>query len=721
MKFENKFDLLNGELVFKGIQSLEKLKYNFRSLNAFCISGFNRVQFLLTKGILLLFPVFFIVFSAASQSQIDSLLRLSANATEKQKSALYLEMSQKVVGDTAKSNSYIWIAYHIAREQKLIPEQSRAFFYLGENSYNSFDYLGALNWYNKALPLFQSLNDSVNTTNCFKSIGLCYYSLYQNEKAIAQFYEGIKYCVRDTDNTAKLVYNIAKTHLRMGNKNAAANNFRLAVSLNNSTNNLSGIAANYNGLGITFKNVGRLDSALYYYYLAHRIYKKIKRKDNMAIALSNIAGIYLNYPDSINKSIEYYNQAWSIFQEIGWNQYEAEIRQGIGFALYKQGKYKQAINNYLQSLDVNDKYRQGYQIKTTNYDLLSRTYEKMNDYKTALKYNKLYIQYSDSLHQKEKLEKIITLEKNYEVQKKENEILKLHAKQELTNIELIKNKQLKQLGFVTIVLLLVFVFFMLKKYSDKLKSNMLLEEKNQIINKSEQELRLLNAAKNKFFSIIAHDLKNPFHTVMGYSWLLSKDYDRFTEQERRKFALDIHNSSNNIFRLLQNLLEWSKSQTGRLTFTPLEVEFKRVLENSLSVSRLLAEQKNINLKIDYESELKIFADPLMIETVLRNLINNAIKFTPENGSIEIQAREIEDQVSISVNDSGIGISDEDIKNLFRIDSKVKRKGTNGEDGSGLGLILCQEFIEKNNGNIWATSTPGNGSTFIFTIPAKAIA
>lgn len=153
---------------------------------------------------------------------------------------------------------------------------------------------------------------------------------------------------------------------------------------------------------------------------------------------------------------------------------------------------------------------------------------------------------------------------------------------------------------------------------------------------------------------------------------------------------------------------------------PLEIEFKRVLENSVSVLRSMAEQKNISIKSEYSGDLIIFADPLMIETVLRNLITNAIKFTPENGLIVISAKQTNDHVSIDVCDSGFGISEEDIQNLFRIDSKVKRKGTNNEDGSGLGLILCKEFVDKNNGTIWVESTPGKGSSFSFTIPAKAI-
>ena len=137
--------------------------------------------------------------------------------------------------------------------------------------------------------------------------------------------------------------------------------------------------------------------------------------------------------------------------------------------------------------------------------------------------------------------------------------------------------------------------------------------------------------------------------------------------------------------------------------------------------RSLADQKNIVIKAENDPELEIFADPLMIETVLRNLINNAIKFTPEGGQIEVSAKRENDQILVSVSDSGIGIPEEDTKNLFRIDSKVKRKGTNNEDGSGLGLILCQEFVDKHDGKIWVESTLGKGSAFTFSIPAKAIA
>ncbi|MFA5327207.1 MAG: tetratricopeptide repeat-containing sensor histidine kinase [Prolixibacteraceae bacterium] len=656
-----------------------------------------------------------------SQSNVDSLLRLTENAPQKQKAEILLELSSLTRDDTAKSNAYAREAYQLARKLKQIREQAISFLYLGETCYYSIDYDKAIPNYEMAIPIFTELGDTTNIYNCYNSIGLCYHYLFRGEKAIANYINALKYCENNLDKTAELYSNIGMTHNRMNNFDEAVSYYQKALKINLSIHDSASIAVNYNGIGDLYANINKHDSAVANFNKALEYFKKLKRSDRQAIAMANLASEYENFPDSLNKALDYFEQAWKNFQKLGWNHFEVEIRQGKGSVYNMEGRYAEAIAEFNESLRLTDLYNRGYRLKKLNYEGLSETYQKIGNYKKALENYILCSQYNDSVNQKEKYQQIVSLEKQYETEKKENEIVKLQAKQQLTDIQLQKNKQLKQLGFITATLLLVFAFYILIKYFDKLKLSQLLELKNKKIEESEQELRVLNAAKNKFFSIIAHDLKNPFHTVMGYSWLLSKDYERFTEDERRKFAFDIHHSTNNIFRLLQNLLEWSRSQTGRLKFSPMEVEFKRVLENSLSVMRLLAEDKNISLNLNYTEDLKIFADPLMIETVLRNLINNAIKFTPEFGQIEIKARQIGDEVSISVTDSGIGISPEDAQNLFRIDSKVKRKGTNNEDGSGLGLILCKEFVEKNEGVIWVNSTPGEGSSFSFTIRAKALA
>lgn len=668
-----------------------------------------------------LFPLIFIVFLvnlASAQTTVDSLLQLSTNAGERKKADLYLEISNRLKNDTARSNEYALKAFQLATKNKDVRQQARAMFNLGENLYNSSDYQLAIPYYQNALTSYTFVKDTSSMVNCHKLIGLCYFYLDQGDKAISNFIEGMRICENDPKNMAKLLSNLAMTHTRMKNMNDAIFDYRKSLVINASIQNYEGMAVNYNGLGEIYKILNKPDSALANYRKAKNLNYK---NEFQAITLSNMAGIYMNLPDSMGKAIECLKDSWSMFRKLGKLQYEAEFKQGIGLILYKQGKYKPAIVALNESIVLNDKFKRGFKIKTTSNNLLSKVYEKTGDYKTSLKHMKLYIQYADSMAQKEKYDQLATLEKRYETERKENQIAKLKAQQELTMVQLRKNKQLKQLGMTAAMLLLLLVLFVGQKYLDKMKSNRLLEEKNRQIEQSEQELRILNASKNKFFSIIAHDLKNPLHTVLGYSSLLKRDYERFNENERRKFASEIYQSTNNIFRLLQNLLEWAKSQTGRLNYSPAVVEYQRILDNSMSVLKSLALQKNIDINTGHNPDLKLYADPLMIETVLRNLINNAIKFTPDGGHINVDAREINGEIRISVSDTGIGMTEEETQNLFRIDSKVKRKGTNNEDGTGLGLILCHEFVHKHNGKIWVESTPGKGSEFVFSIPAKAIA
>lgn len=668
------------------------------------------------RACLLIFSLL-ISLATSTQSQTDSLLRLCEKSDETGKAQLYLQLSRVNIQDSALSNYYNNKAYQIAVANNQLPEQAKSVYYSGKIQFSARNFTGAIKFYEKALLLFRELNDTMNMTTCYSYIGISNFNMSKSKEAIASYIEGLKLSRNDPDYSAELLANIGLVHDELDNFSEAINYYRRALALNQSIRDTGSMAIDYDYLGASYARLKMPDSAVVNYHKALYLFKKTGKDDRYAISLSNIATVFPNYPDSLDKAISYFNMAWKKFQELGWIHYEADILQGIANVLSKQGKLDESILMYKKSIQLAYQFKRELLLKKQIYHGLSEVYQQKGDYKHALDNHILFTQYNDSVFEKQKFEQIANLEKQYETEKKENEIIRLNAKQELTNIQLTKNKQFNRLGFVTIVLLLVFVVYILLKYYEKLKSNALLEEKNIKIEQSEQELRLLNASKNKFFSIIAHDLKNPFHNVMGYSFLLSTKYDRFTEDERRKFASDINQSTNNIFRLLQNLLDWSRSQTGRMTFTPDHIGFGSVLNKAISVQNSLAKQKNISIITEFDENQLIFVDSQMIETVLRNLINNAIKFTAENGTIQITAVQIGNEVKITVSDNGIGINENDIPNLFRIDSKVKRKGTNEEDGSGLGLILCKEFVNKNNGKIWAERNDHNGSSFLIMIPA----
>lgn len=237
---------------------------------------------------------------------------------------------------------------------------------------------------------------------------------------------------------------------------------------------------------------------------------------------------------------------------------------------------------------------------------------------------------------------------------------------------------------------------------------------------SQMELAKLNSSKDKFFSIIAHDLKNPIFAFNHVASLLNDEYDNLDENEMKEFIKMLKDSSKNISELLENLLDWSRTQTGKMKFEPQYLEIFRLAESNIGLAQMSAGKKSITLYNKINPKCTVFADNNMLNTVIRNLISNAIKFTPDNGSITIQQTDYEDFIKFSVIDTGVGIAPENIDKLFRIDSTITEKGTNEESGTGLGLILCKEFIEKHNGKIGVASELGNGSEFFFTLPRISI-
>jgi PAS domain S-box-containing protein len=240
-----------------------------------------------------------------------------------------------------------------------------------------------------------------------------------------------------------------------------------------------------------------------------------------------------------------------------------------------------------------------------------------------------------------------------------------------------------------------------------------------ILLESESQLRKANAMKDKFFSIIAHDLKNPFNAILGFSNLLFEAYDNFSDQQRKAFIKNICDASDSTFKLLQNLLEWSRTQTGKIDFHPEIINVAAIVQENLTVLKSAADRKKIELVTNIPEQTMAYADGNMAKAIVRNLISNAIKFTKSGGKIEIAAVNSGDEITTTVADNGVGIKPDDQNRLFRIDDHFRTAGTDHEEGSGLGLILCKEFAEKNGGKIWVESTPGKGSKFIFTLPAAA--
>ncbi|HET6556638.1 MAG TPA: CHASE domain-containing protein [Prolixibacteraceae bacterium] len=244
------------------------------------------------------------------------------------------------------------------------------------------------------------------------------------------------------------------------------------------------------------------------------------------------------------------------------------------------------------------------------------------------------------------------------------------------------------------------------------------EDEAEISHKNE-ELENLNATKDKFFSIIAHDLRSPFNSLLGLTEMMVHDLPNLDKEQIQSLVEIIYKSTTNLYRLLENLLQWSQIQNDTIAFNPEAVALRRSVDESIEISREAANLKDIEMVAIVPAHLQVMADPNMLHTIVRNLLSNAIKFTHRGGKVSVVASTTgNDTVQISVKDTGIGISPTMIGNLFRLDVKTNRQGTEGESTSGLGLVLCKEFIEKHGGRIWVDSVVGEGSTFHFTLPGQ---
>ncbi len=253
------------------------------------------------------------------------------------------------------------------------------------------------------------------------------------------------------------------------------------------------------------------------------------------------------------------------------------------------------------------------------------------------------------------------------------------------------------------------ILFVQRDISNRVKNDLIIINNNK-------ELKELNATKDKFFSIIAHDLKSPFNSIVGLSNLLQEQVREKNYDDIEEFARIIEQSSNRAMDLLINLMEWSRSQTGRMEFNPEYIEMTSFINETVLLFADIAKQKTISITKDLPADTTVFADKAMISTVLRNLISNAIKFTHPGGEINISTKGNQRELTVSISDNGVGISKANISKIFLVDENYSTSGTNNEKGTGLGLILCKEFIEKHEGKIWVESTEGKGSVFYFTIP-----
>ncbi len=476
----------------------------------------------------------------------------------------------------------------------------------------------------------------------------------------------------------------------------------------------------HNNLAIANSEINKLDEAVKHLLHARKYSERTKDKKSLAQVNANLGFIYYKRK-LFDSAITYFNV--SAKQAVELNAFDGAVinYSNISSAYQELKQYSQAINYSKIAYDYYKKNNLGYLNKLV-YENLIQAFNLNNDFKNAFKYQSEYLTVKDSLYQKEAELKIADIYSQVELQneKKEKELILKNQQneKELLNSEKRNNLIIFALILLIAIVILVSNFFRLKSKS---KLNDLLSEKNKEINIKNEELQEVIATKDKFFSIIAHDIRNPIASFMQLTDMIHRSYDNFENEEKKNYIGMMKDTAGNLFSLLVNLLEWSNAQRGNIKVKYSEFDFKFVIESVLRALKTTAGNKSIEIVCNYKSGLILNADVNLISTVVRNLVSNAIKFTKNNGKVEIFVEKMLDEngtefANISVQDNGVGMSELQINKLFNIGESKSTLGTNKESGTGLGLILCKEFVELHSGKIWVESEVGKGSIFHFTLP-----
>ncbi len=565
----------------------------------------------------------------------------------------------------------------------------------------------------QALNLAHKIDLKIEIANAYLVLGECYYILSDYPKSIDNYQKALKIHEENGHDKgiATSLINIAVIYEAQQNFPKATEYYKKALNIYEKMQDIAGMALIQGNLGILYGSQGNDAQALQYFQKALEMYEKLADKEGIARNLVNLGEIYKN-ENNFQKALDYYNKALKMNLELSDKRGLAIIYLNIGETFSKQKKFKDA-NEYFEKSLVASKELDYKEAMIYAYKNLSDGYTGLGEYKNALDYYSKYVKLKDSVFSEENERKISNLTASYlaEKQEKENEALR-----EKNNLQM-------KYFFVILILIFVIFIFMYLRYRIKQKSLKLITEKNFQIEHANSELENLNhelsetnASKDKFFQIISHELMNPIRWMSNVAEMLPKRINSMSPQELKELADVLSQTTSQSNKLLENLLHWARLHTGRVDFSPQTINLLEIVNEILSLVEPQVNDKKQSVDVDIPESTVVFADRNMLGAILRNLIENAVKFTNLNGIITIKAETDAKRVNISIGDNGIGISANNLEKLFRIDIHHTTTGTAKEKGTGFGLILCKEYIEKHGGVIRVESEEGKGSKFIFAIP-----
>jgi signal transduction histidine kinase len=535
-------------------------------------------------------------------------------------------------------------------------------------------------------------------------LGICYHNLNDSPTAAEYFYKALIFSDSLNIGIEKgyALNNIASSLMAEGENRQALIFARKALTLQTQNKDKKGIAYAMMRLSDVYRKLQINDSLLIAAQTAYKLLNELGMKENSLIALKNIGRAY--------EAEKQYDKALKCYKEIVNSiSISKTTERNVYVDLAR-------VYNLLKLPDQSIFYGK-CRLLTEKRDehilrQMANAYALKEDWKLAFRYAQMSLDVKDSIAKEEKLSQVKNLQILYETRITDRENAELKTKLKIRNLFII--------AFAIITILIALLLLILQsKRNQQIRLNKILNQKNEEISIQRDHLEELNQTKDKLFSIIAHDLRGPIGTTYTFLELLTFRENEFNKQELVENLILLKDSSKATFKLLENLLTWARAQRGEILFNPLQSNFFKLVQSNIDLFSLNAENKKIQIFNELDQDLVFEFDQEIINTVIRNLISNAVKYTNSGGRITISSKEIDNNIKIRIADTGIGMDSETADILFsNALNRNKKEGTKGEKGTGLGLILCKQLIEKHQGNIWVESEPGIGSTFKIILPRR---
>ena len=440
---------------------------------------------------------------------------------------------------------------------------------------------------------------------------------------------------------------------------------------------------------------------------ALKLYREVNFSMGAAYAMGNIGLVHAQEGNDV-KAEEMISKAADILEAIG-DRYPIAVYNTYMADIFKErGEMKIALNYAAKSYQIAREEGLKAQLRDASLKL-SELYKIQSDFENAFRYQSEYIAYRDSINNEATIRQMADLRTEYEVSKKQIEV-------DLLNQQAATQRFIVISLSIILALAIGLVYVIYTGYSLKIKSHRLLAAQKSAIKSQHDELNRLNKTKDRFFSILSHDLRGPVGTFQGISELIRILVDTNNVQELLKVSDELDKSSRHLGNLLDNLLYWAMSQQGEFPYRPEQVQLLELVNSTTGVLDRMASSKDISVNVQMKPDIYVYVDKNSILTLIRNLLNNAIKFTARGGSIYIRAKVHENMCVMDVEDEGVGMSQEKVSTIFDFKGKRSEWGTAGEKGIGLGLTLAYEFVLMNKGQINVTSLEGQGTTFTVQLP-----